>query len=141
MHYLFLTLDFKQIVSLFCDALMDNLSVSFQTNVLSWQTIQYMWEWTPRSIYEGGDAFLSEGTLAILCTALYLYSIGAVHFIGILLLIAGIEPNPGPNIRHILPSDSNVSCTIDEHHEEMETNGSPEVHNSAHIYPVRSEEL
>ena len=96
----FSTPDLKYIASVFCDGLTDNLSETFETiivllNVLSKQIVQYMWEWTP--IYEGADAFLSEGTLTVFCTAVCLHSIGAVHFIAILLLIAGIEPNPGPN--------------------------------------------
>ena len=96
----FSTPDLKYIASVFCDALTDNLSEAFHTTVLLLnsignQTVEYIWEWTP--IYEGADAFLSEGTLAVFCTALCLHSIGAVHFIVILLLIAGIEPNPGPN--------------------------------------------
>ena len=39
----------------------------------------------------------AERIFAVLCEGLCLYSIGVVHFISILLLIAGIEPNPGPN--------------------------------------------
>ena len=96
----FSTPNFKCIVSLFCDTLTDNLSTACEmsvvlVNTIVKQTVQYIWEWAP--IYEGADSFLSEGTLAVFCTALCLHSIGAVHFIAILLLIAGIEPNPGPN--------------------------------------------
>ena len=47
-------------------------------------------------VFNGSDALLTEGTLVVFFTALCLSSIGAVHFIAILLLIAGIEPNPGP---------------------------------------------
>ena len=91
--------NFKYLVS-FYDALMDNLSAAFQANfvmlnAIGKQMVQYMCEWTP--VYEGADAFLSEGMLAVSCIALCLSSIGAVHFIAILLLMAGIESNPGPN--------------------------------------------
>ena len=37
-----------------------------------------------------------ESALSIVCFGACLSSVGAVHFIAILLLIAGIEPNPGP---------------------------------------------
>ena len=140
----FSTLSVKYIVSFFSDTLMDNLSAAFQTtavllNLIGRQTVQYIYEWTP--VYEGADAFLWEGTLTVICTALCLHSIGAVHFIAILLLIAGIESNPGPNVRQISSLDLNVRHTIDEHNEESKTNGSPEVSNSVHVYPDRSEEL
>ena len=96
----FSTPDLKYIASVFCDSLTDNLSAAFQTsavllNLIGKKTVQYIWEWTP--VYEGADAFLSDGALTVFCTVLCLQSIGAVHFIAILLLIAGIEPNPGPN--------------------------------------------
>ena len=47
-------------------------------------------------IHDRADAFLSETALAVCCSALCLSNIGAVHFIAILLLMAGVEPNPGP---------------------------------------------
>ena len=37
-----------------------------------------------------------ETVFTVVCAIVFFDSIGAVHFIGILLLIAGIEPNPGP---------------------------------------------
>ena len=49
-------------------------------------------------IHDGADAFLTETVLAIVYTALRLLNIGAVHFIAILLLMAGVEPNPGPTV-------------------------------------------
>ena len=58
------------------------------------RSVQYVFSWTP--IKEGADEFLAEGTTAIFCTGLCVSQIGAVHFISILLLMAGIEPNPGP---------------------------------------------
>ena len=96
----FLTPDLKYMASVFCDSLTNNLLEAFQTsvvllNLIGKTMVQYIWEWTP--VYEGADVFLSDGALTVFCTALCLHSIGAVHFIAILLLIAGIEPNPGPN--------------------------------------------
>ena len=52
---------------------------------------------------------LTDGLFAIVCTGLCLRSIGAVHFISILLLIAGIEPNPGPDS----PKDSETRTKED----------------------------
>ena len=49
---------------------------------------------------------LSEGLFAIICTGLCLSSIGAVHFISILLFIAGIELNPGPNSPKVSETES-----------------------------------
>ena len=40
--------------------------------------------------------YVIESTLSIVCFGACLSSIGVVHFISILLLIAGVEPNPGP---------------------------------------------
>ena len=49
-----------------------------------------------------------ESTLTISCIGLCLSSIGAVHFVSILLLMAGIEPNPGPKEKdHQTSSESN----------------------------------
>ena len=49
-------------------------------------------------VYENCDTYLKEVAMTVYAVGLCLSSIGAVHFISILLLIAGIEPNPGPNI-------------------------------------------
>ena len=49
-------------------------------------------------IHDGADVLLTETVLAIVCSALCLSNIGAVHFIAILLLMAGVEPNPGPTV-------------------------------------------
>ena len=49
-------------------------------------------------IDDGANSFLTETVLAIVCSAMCLSNIGSVHFISILLLIAGVEPNPGPTI-------------------------------------------
>ena len=57
-------------------------------------TVQYVYHWT--RIQKRVNVILTESTFATLCTGLCLSQVGAVHFISILLLIAGIEPNPGP---------------------------------------------
>ena len=54
----------------------------------------YMSSWT--LIQERSDDFLTDITLTILCTGMCFSSVGAVHFISILLLMAGVESNPGP---------------------------------------------
>ena len=56
--------------------------------------------------------FGAESALSIVCLGICLSSVGAVHFIAILLLIAGIEPNPGPKEETPLPVDEEDSIMI-----------------------------
>ena len=55
---------------------------------------KYTLDWT--STHENSVTFPKGVYFSIACGELCLSSIGAVHFISILLLIAGVEPNPGP---------------------------------------------
>ena len=59
-----------------------------------------------------GLGFAVDSALSIVCLGTCMSSVGAVHFIAILLLIAGIEPNPGPKKETPLPVDEEDSTKI-----------------------------
>ena len=59
-----------------------------------------------------GLGYAVDSALSIVCLGTCLSSVGAVHFIAILLLIAGIEPNPGPKKETPLPVDEEDSIKI-----------------------------
>ncbi len=58
-----------------------------------------------RNVIQTCDTLL-EGPMVLACAGLCLSQVGALHFIFMLLIMAGIEPNPGPRPPEQIPDSS-----------------------------------
>ena len=85
---------------------------------IEYYNIQYIFSSHHKTLLEykftvhSGLGFAVDSALSIVCLGTCMSSVGAVHFIAILLLIAGIEPNPGPKEETLLSVDEENSTKI-----------------------------